>query len=182
MFSRQKTNPAAAVGFARLRADRIWLPLLITVVSLVSAGCSDPVARQVAAMNDTNLKKISSLYRFFQYRNGWRGPKGVAELRGFVGQAPRKNLDMMRIDPTRFDELLVSERDGQPAKVRWGVTIGPTDIQPLVFEAEGVGGRRIVVFSDASTEEVDGDRYDTLWSEGGRPVGNAAVQPARPGS
>lgn len=162
---------------------RRWLALAICGLVAVVAGCRDQVAMQVAAMNDTNLKKVSSLYRFYQYRHGWQGPKDAAALRSFVEQAPRKNLDMMKVDPARFDDLLISERDGQPAKVRWGVSIGPTDIQPLVFEAEGVGGKRIVVFSDARTEEVDAARYDSLWSEGGRPAADAtAAQPARPGS
>ncbi len=167
---------------ARVRQTRRGTACAVAILSIMIGGCRDQVAVQVAAMNDTNLKKVSSLYRFYQYRNGWRGPKDAAALRGFTEQAPKKNLDLMQIDPTRFDELLVSERDGQPAKVRWGVAIGPTDVQPLVFEAEGIAGRRIVVFSDARTEEVDAARYDTLWSEGGRPAEHAAAQPDRPGS
>ena len=166
------------------RADSTCLSLagVVTILTLGLAGCRDPVAAQVAAMNDTNLKKVSSLYRFYQYRNGWRGPQDASELRGFAAQAPKKNLELMRIDPLLFDELLVSERDGQPAKVRWGLAIGPTDIQPLVFEAEGINGKRIVVFSDARTEEVDAARYEALWSKGGRPTENAAVHSDRPGS
>jgi hypothetical protein len=155
-------------------------PLAVGLFGLVAAfGCSDQVARQVAAMNDTNLKKVSSLYRFYQYRNGWQGPKDAAALRAFVDQAPPKKLEMMQVDPARFDELLVSERDGQPAKVRWGVAIGPTDVQPLVFEATGVNGKRVVVFSNAETEEVDTARYDTLWADGGRPLATAAASPPR---
>ena len=157
--------------------------VVATLLSLVFCGCRDRVAMQVAAMNDTNLKKVSSLYRFYQYRNGWKGPKDAATLKGFTEQAPQKNLDLMQIEAARFDELLVSERDGQPAKVRWGLTVGPTDVQPLVFETEGIAGKRIVVFSDAQTEEVDAARYDTLWAEGGRPAtAVAAPELARPGS
>lgn len=147
----------------------------------ICLGCSDPVARQVAAMNDTNLKKVSSLYRFYQYRNGWQGPKDAAALRAFVDRAPPKKLEMMQVDPAQFDTFFISERDGQPARVRWGVAIGPTDVQPLVFEATGVDGKRIVVFSNAQTEEVDSARYETLWSEGGKPPEDSAAPPPRTG-
>lgn len=163
----------------RNRADWRSLAAGLLMAAALAVGCSDQVARQVAAMNDTNLKKVSSLYRFYQYRNGWQGPKDAAALRAFVEQAPPKKLEMMQVDPAQFDSFLISERDGQPAKVRWGVAIGPTDVQPLVFEATGVNGRRIVVFSNAQTEEVDAARYDTLWAEGGRPPEHSAAPPPR---
>ena len=163
----------------KYRADWRSLAAGLLIAAALTAGCSDPVARQVAAMNDTNLKKVSSLYRFYQYRNGWQGPKDAASLRAFVDQAPPKKLEMMQVDPAQFDSFFVSERDGQPAKVRWGVAIGPTDVQPLVFEATGVAGKRIVVFSNAQTEEVDAARYDTLWTEGGKPPDDSAAPPPR---
>ncbi len=163
----------------RNRVDWRSLGVGLLMAAALATGCSDQVARQVAAMNDTNLKKVSSLYRFYQYRNGWQGPKDAAALRAFVEKAPPQKLEMMQVDPARFDSFLISERDGQPAKVRWGVAIGPTDVQPLVFEAEGVGGKRIVVFSNAQTEEVDAARYDTLWAEGGRPPVDATAAPPR---
>ena len=164
-----------------MRNRTVWRSLAACLLMAVApaAGCRDPVAQQVAAMNDTNLKKVSSLYRFYQYRNGWQGPKDAAALRAFVERAPPKKLEMMQVDPAQFDSFLISERDGQPAKVRCGVAIWPTDVQPLVFEATGVNGRRIVVFSNAQTEEVDAARYDTLWAEGGRPPEHSAAPPPR---
>lgn len=128
-------------------------------------GCSDgSLRRQVAAMNDSRIKQLANLFRFYQATHGWVGPKDEASLRSFVATAPRKNLEMMGVDPAAFDQLLVSERDGKPFRVRWGVTIGPLEEQAVVFEAEGRDGRRFVAFTGAKAEEVEGDRYERLWS------------------
>lgn len=130
-----------------------------------AVGCSDgDLRRQVAAMNDSRIKQLANLFRFYQATNGWVGPKDEATLRSFVATAPRKNLEMMGVDPAAFDQLLVSERDGKPFRVRWGVTIGPLEEQAVVFEAEGREGRRFVAFTGAKAEEVEADRYDRLWN------------------
>jgi hypothetical protein len=157
-------------GFMRRTSPGLLAGAIAFVLLLAGGGCSDRnVARQVAALNDTNLKKVASLYRFYQARNGWVGPKDAAALKAFTEQAPKRNLELMRIDPTKFDSFLVSERDGKPVKVRWGLSIAPQDVQPIVFEADGVDGRRIVVFSSSEAEEADSARYDELWSGKGKP-------------
>jgi hypothetical protein len=141
-------------------------------------GCSDgSLRRQVAAMNDSRIKQLANLFRFYQATNGWVGPKDEATLRSFVQSAPKKNLQMMGIDPAAFDQLLVSERDGKPFRVRWGVTIGPLEEQAVIFETEGRDGMRLVAFTGAKSEEVEGDRYDRLWN--GESV-SARIAPAGP--
>lgn len=141
--------------------------LLLPAAGLAAGlgGCSDgSLRRQVAAMNDSRIKQLANLFRFYQATNGWVGPKDEGTLRTFVQSAPKKNLDMMGIDPAAFDQLLVSERDGKPFRVRWGVTIGPLEEQAVVFEAEGRDGKRLVAFTGAKSEEVEADRYDRLWN------------------
>jgi hypothetical protein len=139
---------------------RIGAGVMIAAV----AGCADTsISRQVAAMNDSRIKQLANLFRFFQATNGWVGPKDEATLRTFVASAPAKNLSMMGVDPTKFDELLVSDRDGKPFLVRWGVMIGPLEEQAVVFEQDGRDGKRFVAFTGARAEEVDADRYERLW-------------------
>ena len=161
----------------------------LLLVSLCAAsvagmmGCSDrSISRQVAAMNDSRIKQLANLFRFYQATNGWVGPKDEATLRTFVQAAPRKNLDMMGIDPAGFEELLVSDRDGKPFAVRWGVSIGPMEEQAVVFEAEGRDGKRLVAFTGARTEEVDAEKYAKLFA--GESVVAAAISspPAAPPS
>lgn len=166
--------PWAGVGRRRL------LGVISTaVVGIAAAGCSDGgLSRQVAAMNDSRIKQLGNLFRFYQATNGWVGPKDEATLRSFVQTAPRKNLSMMGIDPADFDALLVSDRDGKPFRVRWGVSIGPLDEQAVVFEEEGRAGRRFVAFTGARAEEVDDDRYNRLWK--GESVVASTPGPAAP--
>ena len=141
------------------------------------AGCSDTsISRQVAAMNDSRIKQLANLFRFYQATNGWVGPKDEATLRAFVQSAPAKNLAMMGVDPARFDELLVSDRDGKPFRVRWGVTIGPLEEQAVVFEQDGLDGKRFVAFTGARSEAVEVDRYEKLWQ--GESI-SGGVAPAR---
>jgi hypothetical protein len=150
---------------ARLIRRRLLLTGLSAAVAVAVAGCADrSISRQVAAMNDSRIKQLANLFRFYQATNGWVGPKDEATLRSFVQAAPRKNLDMMGIDPSRFEEMLVSDRDGKPFAVRWGVSIGPMEEQAVVFEAEGRDGRRLVAYTGARTEEVDAERYAKLFA------------------
>lgn len=165
-----------AAGLSRRR-----LLLLPVAVAAAACGCYDGnLRRQVAAMNDSRIKQLANLFRFYQATNGWVGPKDEGTLRTFVQSAPKKNLDMMGIDPAAFDQLLVSERDGKPFRVRWGVTIGPLEEQAVVFEAEGREGKRLVAFTGAKSEEVEGDRYDRLWN--GEAVNVTIAPAARPSS
>jgi hypothetical protein len=114
-------------------------------------------------MNDSRIKQLANLFRFFQATNGWIGPKDEAALRAFVQTAPPKNLELMGIDPAKFDDMLTSERDGKPFRVRWGVTIGPMEEQAIVFEAEGLNGGKMVAFTNSRAEEVDAATYEKLF-------------------
>lgn len=140
-----------------------------TVVMMLGGCSGNDVARKVAAMNDSNLKKVASLYRFYQARNGWTGPQDATALKAFTERAPERNLNMMGVDPAMFDSYFVSERDGKPITVRWGLTIAPQAVAPIVFEAEGRDGKRVVVFSSSEAEEVDSARYEMLLKGEGKP-------------
>ena len=156
--------PEAPASAGEPHSRRTMMFAAAAAVVAVVAGCSDSsISRQVAAMNDSRIKQLANLFRFYQATNGWVGPKDEATLRTFVASAPAKNLAMMGVDPTKFDELLVSDRDGKPFRVRWGVTIGPLEEQAVVFEQDGHDGKRFVAFTGARAEEVDTDRYEKLW-------------------
>ncbi|MBM4010741.1 MAG: hypothetical protein FJ286_05095 [Planctomycetes bacterium] len=174
MSSRDAARAKRALMIRHWMLGHAFVALGVAVAS--SGGCSDGnLRRQVAAMNDSRIKQLANLFRFYQATNGWVGPKDEATLQAFLQSAPTKNLAMMGIDPARFDEMLVSDRDGKPFRVRWGVSIGPLEEQAVVFEAEGSAGKRFVAFTGARAEEVDSDRYDRLWN--GEAV-TAAVAPA----
>jgi len=136
----------------------IWFCLLV-----FAAGCGDPVASEVAAKNDANIKRVANLYGAYQVAHGWQGPADEKSFLEFARKLPDQNLQMMKIDRDAVDQVLKSERDGKPFKIRFSVGGGPGAASALVFEDIGVGGKRQVAFNGAVVEEVDEPRYRELW-------------------
>jgi hypothetical protein len=136
------------------------------LVGLVT-GCSnssDPVDT-LASVNETNLQRLANLYFTYQSKHDWRGPADEAEFKSFLrGYNPAK-LTRIGIDPNKIDDLFLSERDGQPFKIRYGIpgsSMGSS--APVIFEATGIGGKRLVGFLNMQQREVDAAEYDALWS------------------
>jgi len=93
------------------------------------------------------------------------GPKDEETFREFVAGVSKKLLERIDVDPTQIDELFISERDGEPLKIRYGIKCGPfDDPQPVVFEQTGDDeGKRIVAWTSSTFEEVEEQaRYDEL--------------------
>lgn len=159
-----------------------WLVAALCASLPIVAGCStDSVANQVGAKNDSNIKRVVNLYYAFQSTNGWQGPKDEAALRSFAKSGyPTKNLQLMGIDPNDLGKILVSERDGKPFKIRYGITGGIGAVNPLVFEQDGVAGKRLVAFTGPVVEEVDEVRHKQLWDKGGLPLGVTSQSLGRP--
>jgi hypothetical protein len=134
--------------------------------SFVAApGCGrqpDPAAI-VAAMNDSNIRRVANLYTAFQLRNGGRGPKNEGEFKQFIQQTmSKRKLEMMQVDPNNVEALFRSERDGKPFVVRYGVSGGLTSTEPVVFEQEGRDGMRQVAFTNGPVEDANNSRYEEL--------------------
>ena len=72
----------------------------------------------------------------------------------------------MQVDPNNIDGLFVSDRDGQPFVVRYGVDGGLGANDPVVFEAAGAMGSGRSALPTATVEEVDSARYDQLLKGG----------------
>jgi hypothetical protein len=135
------------------------------VLLVASAGCStssDP-SGQVAAMNDSNIRRVANLYTAFQIRKGFAGPKDEAAFKQFIERdmSPKK-LQLMQVDPAQVDNLFTSERDGKPFTVRYGVQGGIGVVAAVVFEQQGKDGKRQVGFTGGTVEEVDDARYGQL--------------------
>jgi hypothetical protein len=143
-------------------------------VILLAVGCSfDQVANQVAAKNDTNMKRLVNLYYGYQMTHGWQGPKDEKALKDFVTEhgLPAKNLAMMGVDPNNLDAIFKSDRDGKPFRVRYGISGGMFSVNPLVFEDSSVSGKKLVAFNGPIVEEEEDARYNDLWEHGGMPMG-----------
>jgi hypothetical protein len=173
-----------AANIIRL-SESLILAFLFSTLTMSVVGCGDPRASEVAAMNDSNIKRVVNLYGAFQVTHAWHGPKDEGELRDFVAGhgLPDKNFEMMGIDPKNLEAAFVSERDRKPFKVRYGVTGGPGAVAALVFEEDGVNGKRNVAFNGPFVEEVNANRYNDLWEgRGGMPSGMKQISRPEAGS
>ncbi|MFM7206750.1 MAG: hypothetical protein ACKO4T_08785 [Planctomycetaceae bacterium] len=135
------------------------------------AGCArQSGSAMIAANNDTNVKRLGTLYGFFHLRNELRGPRDEDEFRAFIrGQDPNR-LALAGIAIESLDALFVSERDGQRFRIRYGIDTrvrGPA--LPVVFEQVGRDGRRQVGFTGGAVEELDTAAADALWAGTGHP-------------
>ena len=164
-------------------------------------GCSGKTAKEVGAMNTSNIQRVANIYSAFQNYKGGRGPKDEAEFKAFIKDFDPEKLKMMGIDPGNVDGLFVSERDGQPFKVRYKVGGGRGAVAPVVFEQAGAEGKKQVAFTgNSKVEDADDATYQKLLAGkagteppaggpptgptgGGRPSGGRpAGAPTGPGS
>lgn len=152
----------------RPRLGGLLLRCLAAAAGIGLSGCGGDGAREmIAANNDTNVKRLGTLYGLFHLRNEFRGPRDEAEFRAFIGGQDPARLALAGIDPAALDSVFVSERDRLPFRVRYGMNTrvrGP-DL-PVVFEESGRDGRRQVGFTGGAVQEVEPAAYDSLWSQG----------------
>ncbi len=147
------------------------------ILLVAVAGCGGGVDgdHALAEVNSTNIQRLANLYFTYQTRNEWRGPADEAEFKRFIrGYNPQK-LARIGVDPNAVDALFVSERDGQPLKIRYAVMGSAMgSAEPVVFESQGVDGGREVGFLNMTQREVADAEYESLWAKGA-----PAAAPAR---
>lgn len=142
---------------------RVATVLLLSGIA-VCAGCGsgDPQAAAKAVVrryNDTNGKRLANFYG--QYQSEFlAGPKDEETLRNYVAGKSAEALEEMGVTADRMDGLFVSERDGQPFFIRYGMQRPRGGRQAIVFETLGVGGKALVVFSGPMEVEVPVDELD----------------------
>jgi hypothetical protein len=138
----------------------------VAAAALLSAvaGCSNRVANEVAAMNTSNIQRLSNMYAAFQNFRGGRGPKDEAEFKTFIREFSPNKLSMMGIDPNNSESAFTSERDGQPFKVRYHVGGGRGAVAAVIFEQQGKDGTKQVGFTGGDVQDVDDATYQQLWT------------------
>lgn len=150
------------MSFFTLRSGICLSVLLGTLVAFAGCGGTD-VNSMIAAANDTNVKRLATLYSYFHIQNRNKGPKNEEQLRQFIESQDADRLKRGGIDATKLDDLFISERDNEPFVVRYRVnTVIRGPALPVIFESTGVDGMRQVGFCNGSMKEVDADEYDRL--------------------
>jgi hypothetical protein len=170
------SRPSSFVFDGDLGAFFSRLPALLFVCVLVlstAIGCgrSFDADSAIKQANATNAQKLVSLYQHYQRRHRGKGPKNEAAFRKFISETSVYLLDRIEVDPNSLDSLFVSERDGQPLTIRYGMRgsdRGPAI--PTVFEVEGVEGARVVACTNMVTKQVsDESEYQQLLKSNGLP-------------
>ncbi len=124
----------------------VFAPLL-----LVTLGCGageSEVASIIKSNNDSNGKRLANLYYMHQIMSPQLiGPRHEEDFKNFIRSMRPEQLAEMNVDADLLQELFVSERDGQPFAVRYGVAMpgsGGGHHQAVVFERQGRGGNLAV--------------------------------------
>ncbi len=146
--------------------DRISKFSIVLCLGLVT-GCGFSVDNEstLAQLNAQNIQRLANLYVAFQQNHEWRGPDDEAEFKEFIKNFPSHKLERIGIDPTNIDGIFVNERDGEPFNIRYqvqGNMMGCSEA--VIFEATGVGGKKMIGFLDMLQREVEQAEYDQLWS------------------
>ena len=143
------------------------LAVLLCCLMLGSlAGCereTDP-NEAIARANATNIQRLTNLYLAFQMKHDWLGPKNEKDFKSFLSSFSPNKLQRIGVAPGTTEELFVSDRDGAPFKIRFSVQGSAMGCsEPVVFESEGIGGKRMIGFLNMTHREVDEAEYEQLW-------------------
>ena len=89
-----------------MRSSGATIALSIFALTAI-AGCSDDHgAGAIAAVNGTNIQKLTNLYSAFQVNRYGPGPKNEAEFRRFIkDEMGPYHLGLMNIDPNNIDAV-----------------------------------------------------------------------------
>lgn len=136
---------------------QVFCLLGVNACLLVLIGCGGGQNFSVADLNRENIQRLRNAYALYETSVG-RPPKNEEEFKDFLtsDRGTRIRLDRMGVTQDMVDSIFISERDNQPFVVRYGVS-GMGD-QAIIFEAQGVGGMRMVGFFEP--EELDSVTYD----------------------
>jgi hypothetical protein len=143
-----------------MRARGFGLLFLTTVFVVCEAGCN---LRQNSKNKVPNhVGAVTSLYEMSASKLG-HVPSDEKEF--------KKAMQTVSVKPQNFkvnsfDELLISERDGQPLTVVYGPAAANSKF--IVSEQTGVNGKRMVGLHTGMVEEVDEVSFNALTKSGKR--------------
>lgn len=137
---------------------RAWRSAVcIAVLAGGVGGCGGPA--KPPETQSGRMQAVVSLYGMARTVQG-RAPADEERFKSFIAEKGAKTLERVKV--TSADELLTSERDGQPFMVIYGKP--PTGVNPdvIAFEQTGVDGKRQVGFGMGHVQEVDEAKFKEL--------------------
>ena len=159
---------------------RIMALAAIAFVACLPGCARNKNAGKLAAMNASNIQRVSNLYAAFQNMKGGRGPNDDAEFKNFIKEYAPDKLSAMGVDANNLDGVFTSERDGKPFKIRYKVGGGRGSLDAVVFEQAGQNGVKQVGFTGGKVEEMGDSAYQQAWGGKGESNANSLLGGARP--
>ncbi|MEM8945836.1 MAG: hypothetical protein AAGD11_11690 [Planctomycetota bacterium] len=134
----------------------------MSLMMVVALGCSVGGEPSLADFNDSNIKKLRGAYGLFLVAHNLNGPESKEELLAYLTTNPTaiRKMEMMGIAKDAIPSIFMSDRDGKPFKVRYGLK--GLDDHYIVFESEGVDGKRLVAHH--TPVELEPDEYEAAWA------------------
>jgi hypothetical protein len=137
---------------------------LVLLVMSVLPGCG---SNELESPTAARLRGLGTLYLDYAVGKNGKGPAGEQEFKKHLRSVPGFVLEMNGVDPNALDAVFVSERDGEPFVILYGVSISGisgTSAPLIAHEKTGKNGKRLVVFANAKVEHVDEARLQHLAS------------------
>jgi hypothetical protein len=133
---------------------RFGLLFLATVFAMREAGCNLGQNSKKSVPN--HVGAVTSLYQLSKAKLG-HAPSDEKEFKKAMQTVSLKPQNF-KVDS--FDELLISERDGQPLTIVYGPAAANSNF--IVAEQTGVNGKRMVGLRTGIVEEMDEAQYKVL--------------------
>jgi hypothetical protein len=105
------------------------------------------------------------MYDKYAGQHNGKPPASMNDLRGHIQQSIKPE-DLATLGVASLDDLFVSPRDRQPYKLiplaRLPPLAGRHPGPVVIYEQQGLEGKRFVGYLGGRTEEVDADRFRQL--------------------
>jgi hypothetical protein len=136
--------------------------LLFVLASVLAWGCGQGGLSSTTA---GKLKTLSTLYLDYAASHQGAGPASEESLKAHIRRLDPVQLEAHGIALAKLDELFVSDRDGQPFAVLYGVSlsqISGTSAPLVAHERQGLGERLLVAYANVKVEEIPASQVAAL--------------------
>lgn len=139
--------------------------LTLFSASVVLAGCGSRGSGP-NPQHAHHIKTLAILYARYVGSHKGSPPPNEAVFKKFIESIDSGQAAALKLNQNDLTEAFTSPRDKEPYVIRYNVMFGPP--QPnspgtvIIYEKTGVHGKRLVVYSNSKTEEVDEARFRQL--------------------
>jgi hypothetical protein len=132
---------------------------------LLALGAVPGCANELESPTANKLRGLAKLYLDCAVSKSGPGPASEQEFKKHLRRLEGFVLRMNGVDPANLEAAFVSERDGEPFVILYGVSItriSGTSAPLVAHEKTGKNGKRLVAFANGKVEAVDEARFREL--------------------